>query len=248
MSTLEITVREKRFPAVGEAPALTVFRDLRLAGRRGELICLFGPSGCGKTTLLNIVAGIDRAFEGVVRLPGSGAATGARIGYVFQTPRLLPWRTVEQNVRLVAPEGAAAARIEHLLAETGLAEFRHVYPPRLSVGMRRRAALARAFAAEPDMLLRDEPFVSLDGPTARRLRRLLLDIWARAPTTVLFVTHDLTEAIELADRIIFLSDLPARVVADVPVNIPRDERDTGAVARFRERLAKDGPEGLASLI
>ena len=240
MSDFEIDIRLKRYPAKGATASRVAVQDFRLTGRRGELICLFGPSGCGKTTVLNIVAGLDRDYEGVVRLPRSAERAAAGIGYVFQTPRLLPWRTVAENLRLVLADAAAkASRVDELIEVTGLGAHRHAYPAQLSVGLQRRVALARAFAVRPDILLMDEPFVSLDAAAADRLRGLLLEIWSARPTTVLFVTHDLREAIRLADRIALLSPGPARVLAERGIDIPRDGRTSSAVEACRECLAAE---------
>ncbi len=238
MSGLEIDVRLKRYPAVGRAAPHIALKDLRFTARRGEFVCLLGPSGCGKTTLLNIIAGLDRDFDGQVSLPTAPGKEEPVIGYVFQNPRLLPWRTVIENIKLVlTPEQAASGIVEDLLAATELQEFPHAYPERLSVGMSRRVALVRAFAVQPDLLLMDEPFVSLDEPTADRLRLLLLEIWRAHPTTVLFVTHDTREAAVLADRIILLSSAPGSIVMDLPIDIPRCERnDPAIIESIRQRL------------
>jgi ABC-type nitrate/sulfonate/bicarbonate transport system ATPase subunit len=234
---VEIDIRSKRFPAVGAAEARLVLENLRLSLRFGDFVGVFGPSGCGKTTLLNIVAGLDPDFQGSVHLAPADRGGIPVIGYVFQNPRLLPWRTVEENVRLVLPSHPATDdRVGEILDAVGLTDARHVYPNRLSVGMSRRAALARAFVIEPELLLMDEPFVSIDVTAANRLRRLLLSMLDERPTTVLFVTHDLREAISLADRIAVISAPPAAVVADVAVDIPRDQRTGDAVERFRARL------------
>jgi NitT/TauT family transport system ATP-binding protein len=234
---LEIDIRSKRYPAVGAAGARLVLENLRLSLRFGEFVGVFGPSGCGKTTLLNIVAGLDPDFQGSVRPAPADRDGSPVIGYVFQNPRLLPWRTVEENVRLVLPSHLATDdRVGKILEAVGLADARHVYPNRLSVGMSRRVALARAFVIEPELLLMDEPFVSIDVTAANRLRRLLVSMLDSRPTTVLFVTHDLREAISLADRIVVLSGPPAAIVADVAVDIPRDQRTGDAVERFRARL------------
>jgi NitT/TauT family transport system ATP-binding protein len=240
VSDLRIDIRLKRFPAVGQAPAVTAIKDLRFDARGGEFLCLFGPSGCGKTTSLNIIAGLDRAYEGSIALPAAAGRPRPVIGYVFQTPRLLPWRTVEQNIALVLdPVQARSGIVEEMLAATRLAEFRHAYPERLSVGMTRRVALARAFAVQPDLLLMDEPFVSLDEPTAERLRALLLEIWQARPTTVLFVTHDTREAARLADRVIVLTPSPASVQAIVAIDIPRAERAAPATLdRIRQEIVQ----------
>ena len=168
----------------------------------------------------------------------------ARIGYVFQEPRLLPWLTVEDNLQLVLPdEPASAARIDAWLAEMGLADVRAVYPSRLSLGMARRVALARAFIIQPTLLLMDEPFVSLDEPTAERLRRLLLDTLCAHPATVVFVTHNLREALMLADRIALLTPVPARrqTIVEVPL-APAERFDPMAIERARaELLGRDLP-------
>ena len=168
-------------------------RTSTLASSRDRSCVLTGPSGGGKTTLLNIVAGLDRDFEGEIRF----SRPDVKVGYIFQTPRLLPWRTVEENIRLALPDGdEALERVPEMMRSVGLDAFASQYPERLSLGMQRRAALARGFITEPDILLMDEPFVSLDDPTAQGLRELLIALWRRRPTTVLFVTHDRSEAVD----------------------------------------------------
>jgi ABC-type nitrate/sulfonate/bicarbonate transport system ATPase subunit len=236
-AALEIDIRAKDFAAPGGQPR-PVLRDVAFRLAPGAFVAVLGPSGCGKTTLLNLVAGLDTAFSGAVRVADAPQA-GVRIGYVFQQPRLLPWRTVFENIALALPRGAGAASIMALLDEVGLAEARDVYPHRLSVGMARRAAIARAFAIRPELLLMDEPFVSLDEATADRLRQMLLGLWRSHPTTVLFVTHDLREAIVLADRILILSAAPGRLLADLPVTLPRTQRGDGvSIETVRAELAE----------
>src|SRR5262249_28101574 len=153
-----------------------------------EVGALVGPSGCGKTTLLRIIAGLDHDYVGTLQLPDHG-----RLGMVFQEPRLLPWRTVEQNVRLAAPE-AREAVLDGLFRTLGRAGHRPHFPGELSLGLARRVALARAFAVEPDLLLLDEPFVSLDAALAARLREELAELVSSRPVTTLLVTHDVEEA------------------------------------------------------
>ena len=205
---------------------------LSIAVASGEIAALVGPSGCGKTTLLRIIAGLDSDFEGTVRLPAHG-----RLGVVFQEPRLLPWRTVEENVRLAAPQ-ASDAVLDVLFATLGLSGHRRHYPGELSLGLARRTALARAFAVEPELLVLDEPFVSLDAGLATRLRAELAELVGRRPVTTLLVSHDVDEVIGLADRVFLLTGNPARVAADVPIQNPRSARSADEVAAIRNELAR----------
>jgi ABC-type nitrate/sulfonate/bicarbonate transport system ATPase subunit len=233
---LVVDIAEKFFvpPEGGRRLAL---HDVAFSVAQGEFVALVGPSGCGKTTLLNMIAGLDTDFGGTVQI-GDGKPAQAKIGYVFQEPRLLPWRTVTENIALVLGQPAERGAIETLLDEVGLGDARDVFPARLSLGMARRASIARALAIEPELLLLDEPFASLDEATADRLRRLILRLWRARPTSVLLVTHDAREAVELADRILLLSDAPGRLLGDVPVPLPREARaDPAAVERVRAEIA-----------
>jgi NitT/TauT family transport system ATP-binding protein len=208
---LEVDIKRKSF---GSGPAERVVLDRVAFGLAGsEIVALVGPSGCGKTTLLKIVGGLDPAYEGHVRWLG---ATPPRIGTIFQEPRLLPWRTVRQNLLLVDPPGGPAA-VDDLLRTLGLWNCRDAYPQQISLGMARRAAIARAFAIAPDLVLMDEPFVSLDPIMAERGREVLLDAWRRRPTAALLVTHDLLDAAALADRVLLLSSSPSRIVDVVTI-------------------------------
>jgi ABC-type nitrate/sulfonate/bicarbonate transport system ATPase subunit len=223
MTALHIDIRSKRYTRSN--PSKTGLVDqishFRLDVAENEFVCIFGPSGCGKTTLLNIVSGLDRQFEGVIACENPSA----RFAHVFQNPRLLPWRTVRQNIDLAVPKATPGERVGHLLEETGIAAVQHQYPETLSLGVCRRAALVRAFASRPDFMLLDEPFVSLDAPTARRVRKLLIQLWRENPHGALFVTHDLAEAVTLADRLIFVSAAPMGIVADIRVTLSREMRD-----------------------
>lgn len=186
-----------------------ILRDLSLTVAAGEFVAVTGPSGCGKSTLLTILAGLDTAFRGQVR-------TSGRLGILFQEPRLLPWYNVARNISLAAPSLPAAA-IGAALAAVGLPEAGTLLPRQLSLGMARRAALARALAVEPELLLLDEPFVSLDGDCADRMRALVSDYCRRRRPTVVMVTHDLDEAGAMAQRIIRLdagSPSPALATID----------------------------------
>jgi len=211
---------------------MQVLGELAFGLGSGKIAALVGPSGCGKTTLLRIVAGLDRDFEGNVAFPAHGT-----LGMVFQEPRLLPWRTVEQNVRLAAPR-ASDAGLEMLFQTLGLEAHRDHYPGELSLGLARRVALARAFAVKPDLLLLDEPFVSLDDALAARLREELAELVNRRPVTTLLVTHNVEEAIGLADRLLLLSIGPARIVADVAVARPRAAHTPAELAALRHEIAR----------
>ena len=238
-SALIADIREKRYPRARGAQSHVALADLSLRVAAGEFVALVGPSGCGKTTLLNIVAGLDGDFAGDIQLAARSDGQPARVGYVFQEPRLLPWRTVHENIALVLPPQRAEAVVHDTLQAVGLTDARDLYPGQLSVGMSRRVSIARAFAIEPDLLLMDEPFVSLDHDTVEQLRDLLLKLWHARPTTVLFVTHDIREALVLADRLVLLSGTPGRVVADVPVSLARDRRHSGAdIERLREEILR----------
>jgi ABC-type nitrate/sulfonate/bicarbonate transport system ATPase subunit len=175
-----------------------------------EIVALVGPSGCGKTTLLRIVGGLDLEFQGRLDWP---AGRPPVIGTVFQEPRLLPWRTVRENLRL-AQQTPDPALSDRLLNTLGLLSSADSYPGTLSLGMARRAAIARAFAVVPELVLLDEPFVSLDPDMAAQSRELALAAWRSRPTAMLLVTHDRAEAEALADRIVVLGGQPTRITAE----------------------------------
>jgi sulfonate transport system ATP-binding protein len=233
-ASIRISVKRKIFPAVGNREAQVVLSDVSFEVAPRSFLVITGPSGCGKSTLLNIIAGLDTDYEGDVDL---GPARD-RLAFIFQTPRLLPWRTVYENIALVLPSGdPRRAEIPAMLERVGLAEAANAYPERLSLGMQRRAALARGFILQPEILLMDEPFVSLDDPTATSLRQLLMELWHSQPTTVLFVTHDRSEAIQLGTRILRLSPGEASVAQDAVVNLnDAERRDRAAVLAEQNRI------------
>ena len=226
---LEIHIKHKSYRAA-TGGRLHVLGELSFALAKGEVAALVGPSGCGKTTLLRIIMGLDRDYEGNVVLPPD-----CKLGVVFQEPRLLPWWTVEENIRLAAPRVSAEA-LNTLFATLGLTEHRLHYPRELSLGLARRAALARAFAVEPDLLILDEPFVSLDAPLAERLRAELIELVSRRTMTTLLVTHSVDEAAGLADRVFLLSPSPAHVLGVVPVDYPRGSRSVDEIAVMANRI------------
>jgi NitT/TauT family transport system ATP-binding protein len=220
-ASLRVDIAEKTFRSA-EGISVAALRNLSFEVRQGEFACLLGPSGCGKTTTLRILLGLDKDFSGSFQLPEGSA----RIAAVFQEPTLLPWRTVEQNVRLALPKSRRDTDLDPLFDSLGLTGMCSLFPSELSLGLARRAALARAFATEPAVLFLDEPFVSLDEQTAERLRHLLLDIWSARPTTALMVTHNLREALMLSDRVIVLSPRPAHVLGVFDVRLPRQYRNS----------------------
>lgn len=215
-----------------------VLRGIELDIRAGEIVAVVGPSGCGKSTLLRLIGGLDAPTSGGIRLDGVGVAdVDERTAIAFQEPRLLPWRTIAQNVELGLPRGTARRagreRVRELLHLVGLEHAADQRPREVSGGMAQRASLARALARNPGVLLLDEPFGALDALTRLRMHDLLLKIHAAEPTTVLLVTHDVEEALYLADRVLLLRTLAdgaetsiARTIA-VPGIRPRDRADRG---------------------
>jgi NitT/TauT family transport system ATP-binding protein len=238
MTALSIEIKEKSFPGGRANLRRPILRDVTLVVEEGQFLCILGPSGCGKTTLLNLIAGLDKDFEGRIALKGNPGKREPKIAYVFQSPTLLPWRTVIENLRFVMrPEQVARGLDLSLLEAVRLGDHKDAYPKSLSLGMSRRVALARAFAVEPDVLLMDEPFVSLDESTAGELRELLVQIWRDRRTTVLFVTHDSREAIQLAQRMIVLSGSPASVVVDMAVAMTAQQRcDPSQIEALRRQI------------
>ncbi|MBA2127706.1 ABC transporter [Hyphomicrobium methylovorum] len=234
---IRVAVRRKTFQSVGGRAAQTVLKDIEFEVAPRSFLVITGPSGCGKSTLLNIIAGLDTDFEGVIDL---GPAKD-NLSFIFQTPRLLPWRTVYENIALaLPPDDPRLAGIPAMLERVGLTQAANAYPEMLSLGMQRRAALARGFILEPEILLMDEPFVSLDDPTAVSLRELLMELWHSHPTTVIFVTHDRTEAIQLGTRILRLAPGQASVAQDVAVTLsPTDRADRAVVLAEQNRIFAD---------
>ena len=209
----------------------------------GEFVCIVGPSGCGKTTLFRIIAGLDDATDGEVYLGGDRVdGPTPDMGVVFQEYHLFPWRTVRGNVAFGLEKGDVPKpdrqqRVEELVELVGLAGFEDSYPKALSGGMKQRVAIARALAADPALLLMDEPFGAVDAQTREMLQTELLEIWAATGKTVLFVTHDVEEAVKLADRIVVMGKEPGRVdeVVDVDLSRPRTRSDA-AFGEYYERV------------
>lgn len=208
----------------GELAALS---NISLSVSDGAFVCIVGPSGCGKTTLLRLMGGLTTPTSGSVWFKDAELSRPQPgIGFVFQQASLMPWRTVFQNVRLplqlqnLAPH-EADFRTHAALEMVGLAEFAAAHPHELSGGMEQRVAIARALVHEPDLLLLDEPFGALDALTRERLNQELLRLWQANGHTAIMVTHDIREAVFLADRVLVLSRRPGRIVADIPIELPR---------------------------
>ncbi|ESZ26530.1 ABC transporter ATP-binding protein [Mesorhizobium sp. L2C067A000] len=209
-----------------ETPQIAL-TNTNLEIEQGEFVCLLGPSGCGKSTLLNVVGGLVEASTGSIKVDGRPVAQpGPDRGMVFQNYSLYPWLTVRQNIEFGPklnrwPKAKVFQIANELIEIVGLKEYAEQFPKVLSGGMKQRVAIARALAMEPSVLLMDEPFGALDAQTRSRMQELLLDIWSRKRTTVIFVTHDIEEAVYLADRVLVMSARPGRIIEDFRIELPR---------------------------
>jgi len=220
---MQVAIRNKSYQGK------RVLGDIRFELKTGEATTLFGPSGCGKTTLLRILAGLDSDYDGSI------STCNSRLGIVFQEPRLLPWKTVRENIALVAPD--SERRTEELLEEMGLMESASLAASKLSLGMARRVALARALVIKPEILILDEPFTSLDKARAGRLRLLVLELIERYELKVLLVTHDPYEAVQLSQQVLILGGQPSKIQREMPIHLsPAERRDAGMVKRVSDQL------------
>ncbi|WP_410764541.1 ABC transporter ATP-binding protein [Haloferax sp. DFSO60] len=217
--------------------------DVNFSVEDGEFVCIVGPSGCGKTTLFRIIAGLEDATAGVVKLDGSPVSgPGTDRGMVFQEYGLFPWRTVAENVAFGLEEQGIeeptrSARVDEMLQLVGLDGFSDAYPKELSGGMKQRVGIARALAVDPELLLMDEPFGAVDAQTRDMLHGELLDIWSETDKTVLFVTHDVEEAVTLADRVVVMAADPGRVREIVSIDIDRPRgRTESEFAEYVEQI------------
>jgi NitT/TauT family transport system ATP-binding protein len=247
---LEIKGLGKRFPArQGRDPPPWVIQGLSFSVRPGEFLTIVGPSGAGKSTLLNMIAQIDTASAGEIVFNGETVGShdartlrpgfDRRIGYVTQDDNLLPWRTTLENVLFPLEvqgrlDQETRAHADMLVSAVGLAGFERYYPHELSGGMRKRAALIRTLAYDPPVILMDEPFAAVDAQTRTQLQADLLRLWELGRKTIIFVTHDITEAIALGDRALVLSRQPTSIAAEhaIPIPRPRDVRDIFALEGF----------------
>jgi NitT/TauT family transport system ATP-binding protein len=219
---------------------LEALREFSLAVPTNSFCALVGPSGCGKSTLLHIAAGLDSHYIGECTI----TPQQCRKAYLFQSPRLLTWLTAEKNVAFVQeahgiPLKEAREEARHYLRLVGLAGFEQHFPNQLSGGMQQRIALARALIVKPDIMLMDEPMAALDEITARHMRQQILQLHTDSPCTVLFVTHNITEAVFLADRVGVMSDRPGRLVVELPIDLPRPrEYDDPSVALIAREIVR----------
>lgn len=241
MVTLNLSVQNKSYASSAEQILGTI--EARIPN--GQFVALVGPSGTGKTTLLNMISGLEKSELGSVSIDFKpvNSRPDCRISYIFQQPRLMPWLTVAENLKLTAPE-CTDEEIEGMLQRVGLQGKSEKYPRKLSGGMRKRVSIARAFLGKPELLLLDEPFVSLDLPTAENLRCILEELWQEHKPTVLFVTHDLDEAILLADRVLFLSQAPGRLIRDQNVDLPRPRVESSRAFLFWKKQLLENSPGL----
>ena len=206
---------------------LLVHDSLKFTVRENEFLCVCGPSGCGKTTLLDILAGLLKPTKGQVLIHGEPVNPRKHnISFVFQEPSTLPWLTVWDNVAMglkikQRSKQEVTRTVREILEVVHLTGYENYYPHQISGGMKQRVAIARAFATQADVILMDEPFVSLDQPTRERMQTEVLNIWERHKRTIIFVTHNLEEAIYLGDRAIILSSKPAQIRADLKIDLPR---------------------------
>jgi NitT/TauT family transport system ATP-binding protein len=230
--------------------AVTASDDLNFEIKKGQFVSVVGPSGCGKSTLLHMASSLIPQTSGRIYINGTGVQDTTynkhEAGLVFQEPVLLDWRTVRQNIllpirilkdngHLEEEESYYEKRTEELLESVGLSEFADSYPPELSGGMQQRVAICRSLIYDPSVLLMDEPFGALDAFTRNKLNNMLLDIWQQTNKTILFITHNLEEAVFLSDRIIILSPRPGSIVTKIEVDLPRPRTEnTRTTDRFQE--------------
>ncbi len=214
---------------------LKVLERININIKKEEFVILFGPTGCGKTTLLRIIAGLEKSTMGRIETDGE-------IGFVFQEPALLPWRNIEKNIEFGLEIKNIERRreiINEYVKLVKLEGFEKYYPNELSTGMKQKVAIAATLAVNPSVLLMDEPFSSLDTLTKRRLQKELIEIWRQTKKTIVFVTHDIEEAVFLADRIIILGNSPTKIIKEFNIKIPRDERKySGELEKIKKDIIK----------
>ena len=228
----------------GKSESITAYEDLDFHVKSGEFLCILGPSGCGKSTVLRSIAALEKPSSGTLRITPAHDGTEANIGMVFQERGIFPWMTVTQNIRFLLENNPRIRShdidtiVEYYLAKVGLEKFATYFPHQISGGMKQRVSIARSFANNPDILLMDEPFVFLDYQTRMSLQELLLNIWQESQKTVVFVTHDIEEAVMLADRIIVMTAHPGRIkdIIDIDFSRPRHISDIRKTSQYAEHV------------
>jgi NitT/TauT family transport system ATP-binding protein/sulfonate transport system ATP-binding protein len=249
MTKLLVDSVSRTFPGLRGRPPTRALEPVSLAVGDNDFITILGPSGCGKSTLLRIVAGLDRPSSGAVRLDGATVrGPGPDRGMVFQSYTLFPWLSVRENicfglVEKGVPRAEQRKIADYLIARTGLKGFEDHYPKMLSGGMQQRTALARALANDPKILLLDEPFGALDNQTRALMQELLLGIWEADRKTVLFVTHDIEEAIFLANRVVVMTARPGRIKSEIAIDLPHPRvytlKTAPEFARLKAQLTEE---------
>ena len=245
----------------GKGHTLHVLEDINLTLREEEFVALVGPSGCGKSTMLNICAGLLTPTSGSVKFIHADPDTKPRVSIVFQETGLMPWRNVYDNIAFgleaghVLPKPEWKERIDHYISLVGLTGFEKAYPHQLSGGMRQRVGIARALAVSPDLLLMDEPFSALDAQTRIIMQEELVSLWEKTKLTTLYVTHNIQEAVMLADRVVLLSRRPGKIKNILEIKIPRADREkpehaeeiAGFVHQIWEHISKDAREAMTEV-
>lgn len=219
-----------------------ILEDVNFTVNNSEIVSIIGPSGCGKTTLLRIIASLEDEYTGNVSFKNKNSIEN--LGFIFQDSRLLPWLSVKENILLVQ-KNKNEKKIEELLSEVGLKEYMNSYIKELSGGMKRRVSIVRAFINSPEVLLLDEPFISLDYPTAQTLRKLFFKFFSDYSPIGLFVTHDLDEALAISNRILFLSSSPSKIIYEY---LNEASFDKNIIAKKRNNILEEFPEILSGKI
>ncbi len=216
---------------------LQVLNDISFEIKQNQILCIVGPSGCGKSTILNLLSGIYVPDNGEI-----SQLNNLGLSYVFQNPRLLPWRTIKENMKFVLEDkfekDECLKRVDYWLKAVELSDYGNLYPKQLSGGMKQRAALARAFCVSGNLLLMDEPFKGLDEPLRLRMIKLVFELWKKEPKSIIFVTHDIREAILLGHSIVVLTEKPTKVIEQIDINLPHEDRNIGCrkISRIEEYI------------
>ena len=226
--SISVKINELIYSNKGKNTSVLALKKIDLFFEPKQFVCIVGPSGCGKTTLMNIIGGLVKTPGQEILINNKTLNKNHKLGYVFQNSRLLPWLSLYDNIKLVcsSEDKEIDKRIHSILENFDLKDFKYSFPKTISGGMRRKVALARAFVNEPEVLLMDEPFVSLDQPTTENLYESLIDYWNKHPTTIIFITHSLKEALLLGDRILFFKKRPGTILLDYRVRSKRKPLNT----------------------